>query len=306
MITYTFSDFPYTDKPIIIPKHAIFYRGISKGKNIAKLNVLRSDVPIYVGSIDVAKSYSHSDRDLFFKLQAKKDLKLIDIRKVISLLPLILNKLDINESNKNIINLLKVVLGITTLNEQIEITKTLDGIPADRIKSLEEFLKTERFFNLGVRIPITNLDSTMVLILKQIFSNYFDGVIAPKLITPFDPSGKSHEEIILFEASNLEILDGNNNIDIVDIISILDGTKTIYLNMETYSGGTTIKSDYIDKNELFLNKKWLDKTSKLIKQSFEKISIKPELWNNSKHRIEKHLDYVYMPGSEIKNPKLIL
>lgn len=58
MITYTFDDFSYVDRPIMIPKETVFYRGISKGKTIDNLQILRPDVPIYIASKHVDDAYT--------------------------------------------------------------------------------------------------------------------------------------------------------------------------------------------------------------------------------------------------------
>ena len=291
MITHVFSDFPYIDKPILIPIHAVFYRGIAKGKNIKNLEVLRENMPIYLVSSLVAKYYSTNDNDIFIKIKTKRDLRLIDIRKVISLLPMILNTLPVNDLNTQLIKTLKLSLGITNINEQIDIIKTTD-IPQDRIDRMIDFSKNNRWFNLGVRIPITTFDATIVLILKQIFSSYYDGIIAPQLITPFEINGKSHKEVIIFNANKLDIInDDLVNIEEKHILNILDGTKINLLNMPMYIGGSGNMSYFIDKNKQLYDKKWYNKTSKLVEKAFGNISIKPDLWNNSIHYMQRHLEH---------------
>lgn len=296
MLTYSFDDFPYVDKPIIIPEGTIFFRGISNGKNINNLNVLRNNIPIYLGSKSVAKLYSTNINDKFYNLQLKKDLRLIDIRKVIYILPFLLNTFDASDSyNNHITMVLKVVLGLTNIDEQIALVNNMSGIPKDRKDNLLNFAKGKRLFNLGVRIPITNLDAEMVLLLKKIFSSYYDGIISPKLFSPFEYNYYTHEEIIKFDTSNLEIINEINTEEIIEfnIINILDQDllKTYFNTTPIYTGGK--KSKYIDKNKAFENNKFLSKTQKLIEKNFKNITINPELWNNSSHIFRKHLNNAY-------------
>jgi hypothetical protein len=296
MFTYSFDDFSYVDKPIIIPEGAVFFRGIPNGKNIVNLNVLRDSIPIYLGSKSVAKLYSTNINDKFYSLQLKKDIKLIDIRKVISILPFLLNTFDASDSNNNhIATVLKVVLGLTNIDEQIVLLNNMSGIPEDRKQNLINFAKEKRLFNLGVRVPITNLDAEMVLLLKKIFSSYYDGIIAPQLYSPFEYNDYTHEEIIKFDTKNLEIINEINTEKIIEfnIISILDKNllKTYFNANPLYVGGKKLK--YIDKNKAFENNKFVSKTQKLIEKSFKNITINPELWNNSSHIFRKHLDNAY-------------
>jgi hypothetical protein len=209
--TYTFDSFPYLDKLLTIPPYTVFYRGVPNGKNIPNLDVLRSSTPIYIASKDIANRYSMvPENDLLFKISNIHELKLIDMRKIISMMPMILNNIEYNNNKTNIsiFNNLKIVLGFTSIDEQIALLQKDDF--KYRIKQLIDFSNTPRFVNSGVRLPITNFDQNMILIIKEIFSSYCDGIISPQLKTPFETSGFSHEEIILFDTSKLKIVDFND------------------------------------------------------------------------------------------------
>lgn len=294
MITYLFDDFPYVDKPIYIPINTVFYRGISRAKTIQNLNPLRKDTPIYIAPKYIAESYSSGNTDILYRVYLKKELRLIDIRKVINLLPMILNKSNTNEYNIRMSNIIKLNLGVSTIDDQISIINQIKEIPKDRIDKLIEFSKKFRLFRTGVRIPITNFDSEIFILLKFIFSSYYDGIIAPQLPSPFEYNNMSHEEIIIFNADNLELLPNENNVLIEqrNIMSIITGSQEPH-NFDLFPivvGGKYKKSDFINRNKYFDNEKWLAKIQKKINKNFPNISIKDDLWNNSYHIIHRHLE----------------
>jgi hypothetical protein len=295
MITYDFSDFPYVDKPIILPIHTVLYRGISEAVKLGVTisDVLRKNVPIYLGSQNVSKAYSKGENDKLYKIAALEDLKLIDIRKVIALLPMFVNMLPNN--NEGLVNVLKISLGISTLDEQIEIISQSSQISDDIKEKVIKFSKKKRYINSGIRIPITSIDASMVVILKQIFGTYYDGVIAPRLFTPFSDINYSHEEVIIFYPEKLQVITQEVDVEIEPLTNILDGTKQIFLMTDVYTGGS---SNYQDKNIAFNDKKWLTKYTKYVKKHLGNLVINPELWNNSKHFIT-HLKHASFPGIKL-------
>ena len=93
MSTYDFKNFSYCDVDIIIPEDTYFCRGI----DVSTTEIIR-DMPIYIGPEYVAKEYGK-----VYYLKAKMDLKLIDIRKLMHLMKLIIasrksNNADIKKS----------------------------------------------------------------------------------------------------------------------------------------------------------------------------------------------------------------
>jgi hypothetical protein len=130
-------------------------------------------------------------------------------------------------------------------------------------------MNQNRLINSGVRIPITNLDANMVLILKQIFSNYYDGLIAPKLITPFELSGYSHEEIIIFDTDALEIVqDQNININQKYIGQIL-GKNMKFYTMNVYTGVIKFYIIMLIKMNHFMIKNGLKKQLNKLKNNLK-------------------------------------
>ena len=152
------------------------------------------------------------------------------------------------DENIRLIDYLKITLGISNIKEQVQLIKSFTDTN-DGIERVKVFSKQKRHINTGVRIPVTNLDCKMVAIIRDVFSVLCDGIIAPKLETPFESSGYSHEEIIIFNPSKLAIV--NNDLiiiskNITELINMNNRYKI--LNFEAIIGGN---NKFIDKNEGF-------------------------------------------------------
>lgn len=233
MITYNFSYFDYTRNHIDIPPGTIFFRGIANGKLIPNLNILRPNVPIYVSSERISKFYcSNQTNDICVQLKTLSTLRLFDIRKIMYILPSLINNrsYNVNDTNFNqLVDVLKLTLGLCTFDEQISIYKSLYP-NADQLylARLNEFHNRKRYFNTGMRAPITDIDNKMTITLKHIFSSVCDGIISPILESPFDPKGFSHEEIILFDPSKVEIV----NYPHIESLNIMSLVGNYNLNIE--------------------------------------------------------------------------
>lgn len=268
--TYDFADFPYVDKTITIPVGSIFYRGIpnSKGCQLNTQKILRKDVPIYIGPEKVARAYCSGVNDAIYILETKKEIKLIDIRKVIAVLPMIMNMLPMNSDNEPSINALK----ISTLQEQIQLLSNSSNLNNERKDRILQFAQIKRYIDTGIRIPITNIDRIMLVILKTIFGSFYQGVIAPRLYTPFEASGYSHEEILIFDPYEyFHMADTNVSVQTIPITGIFITLLTTPIHI----GG---RFSYEDKNIGFNDKKWLAKYTKLVKKQFKKLIINPDMW----------------------------
>lgn len=264
--TFNFSSFNYYDKPIILPPNTVFYRGIPNGKNIPNLDILRKEFPIYLGSDEISKAYCSGENDLCIKIANKDFLKLVDIRKIINMLPMILNMIPYKQENKQIIDILKLTLGICSLSEQMHIISNYN-ISYEKRKRLIDFHNKERNINTGIRIPVTDADSLMIQIMKSIFGNYYDGIISPRLKTVYETNGFSHEEIIIFDTKKLYILENNENVEKLHINKILN-EEMIFKIDNVLIGG---KYGYQDKNlHLTNDEKFIKKTKKFAKLLFPK------------------------------------
>lgn len=298
--TYQFQEFPYFDKLIKIPMNTIFFRGISGGKNFPNTQILRKDKPIYISSENVAKAYStNKNNDKFVKIVNIEELLIIDIRKIISLLRIIINDVQDKQELTEIINIFKISLGISTIDDQIQLLEPYKDALKDRFTKLIEYGKKIRLLNTGIRIGITEIDANMTSILSNIFSSYCDGIIAPRLNTVFEEVGKSHEELIIFNVNKLQILNDNVDIKIKNIIDLFTDMKQYKLfYSDIFIGGYYNK--FIDKNEGFddeENYKKIKKLAKLFSKNinfqmpFEKLKkIKTNPIKQDNIKIKKHIN----------------
>jgi hypothetical protein len=220
--TYKFDNFNYCDSVIIIPKNSVFYRGISDIKNP---NILRKNTPIFLSSKKVAFiKYANSKNENLYCISNKTPLRLLDLRKIINLLPMLIDSYKFDPTDSEYLEAIKVLsvsLGIVDLNIQVkllhDILKANDVKDVNIIngfKRLHSFLDYMNKFRgprgpynkLGVRIGITDIDGYMVLILKELFKNYCDGFISPLLTSPIQDDLVLHEEILIFDTENLEVV----------------------------------------------------------------------------------------------------
>ena len=209
MSTYDFKNFSYCDVDIIIPEDTYFCRGI----DVSTTEIIR-DMPIYIGPEYVAKEYGK-----VYYLKAKTDLKLIDIRKLMHLMKLIIASRKSNNADiKKSIYYITMAFGLCSYDKQIklleefsEYIKTYSNSKEavdyfnyclTNMKSIDPSTKLNPFEPEGVRVAETYIDGFVITILKELFNGIYDGFIAPKLISPFHKDNKTHEEIVLFDPKN--------------------------------------------------------------------------------------------------------
>lgn len=275
-ITYKFDNFPYVDSMIIIPKETIMYRGISK----QVLNVIR-DYPMYLGSADVAKMYGD-----IYTFQTTKELRLLDLRKISSMLPVILNTKQYDISQSDILTEIQYLimgLGFTSYNVQYSLLsemtrRQLINMKDDQVKQhlvsciqrmqQSPLLNSPMDIARGVRIGEIVINGHVVLTLKNLFSGICDGYIAPILESPYHTNGYVHEEIVVFSPKdNLQLLTNPIDVTTKNITSLFQDYKMFLfnykgINTEIYmkAGG---KSDMLyDRNMFFIKHKEESKMAK--------------------------------------------
>ena len=219
--TFTFDEFDYTEEEIIIPPDTIFYRGIPTF--VTKSNILQNK-PLYISTKKIASQYGGQ----VALIKTTQQLRLIDFRKMKHLLKLMLSKRQCND-NADIIKCVfyfTIAFGFCSYKRQVELLKEFlkdnqDSIPrsslgdvADRIKKMEdeyEKCTSNPFEPEGVRVAETSIDALVMMILEDIFSDRYDGYIAPQMFSPFHVGGISHEEIVIFDpkASKIEVVIGD-------------------------------------------------------------------------------------------------
>lgn len=279
MNTYSFDTFDYTDNYISIPQGTLFYRGITNipNKNIP-YEIIR-DVPIYLGSEIIAKEYGK-----IYKIASRSSMRLLDLRKIINIMPMILD----NSNDYETCRLIMIAFGLVPYmfqirlfqdfnNQMISQGRIKDNAAKNTINEKIKYMSNFKFDNIqhnpvltrGVRIGEQYIDGKVMLILKELFKDVCDGYIAPKMLSPYHINDIAHEEIVIFDPIKNQLYVVNDDIDIT--ISSID--ERISLNnsplvLKTHNikiwipklNGGNIKEKYVDKNK-FYNKKNITKKS---------------------------------------------
>ena len=296
MSTYEFREFNYSDSIITIPRNTIFYRGIS---DVKKPDILRPNIPIYLSSKEVAyKRYAKKMENLYH-LSNKHPLKLLDLRKIINLLPILIDSYKYDSDDRDYLDaiaILSITLGIVDINIQFKLLSDfyrnnnildpglLQGY--NRVKDFVDGVNNFKFprgpYNkLGVRIAITDIDGYMVVILKELFKNICDGFIAPELLSPLQNNSKTHEEIVIFNPEYLEKVNNIDDIKSLDINVLISQNNILlnfnYQNKIDYSmyfakGGNKKRNKYYDKNLFFEDDIKVEKAIKLAKSFSNKFA----------------------------------
>lgn len=203
--TFTFENFPYVDGTITVPPRTVFYRGIDHTPE----TIIR-DKPLFLSTNAVAKSYGN----VYTIVNPKKTLVLVDLRKLISLLPHIFGSRTNNDPDTiDCIVKLSIAYGTCSYIHQMNMIgqmmeQTTDTHEKAAIKQcLKRMHDATQWVSRngnpitpqGVRIPDTTNDGYTVCILKELFHTLYDGYIAPKMYTPYHPSLCIHEEIVVFD-----------------------------------------------------------------------------------------------------------
>jgi hypothetical protein len=314
---YNFQMFPYVDGYINIPADGIFYRGIdSPSKDI---DILRPNIPIYLSSKKIAlEKYAKSESNLYC-ISNNVTLKLIDIRKVMTLLPMIIDSQNIKRQNikrhdaefNEILENLCVSLGLVDLDTQLAILNAI--LKRENVTDTHFLNGFQRLVNyakqvnrplfgkkLGIRIGITDIDGYTMMILKELLHDYCDGIIAPKIISPLQDDAYLHEEIIVFNIDNLRVVDRGLDkkihvIHVKDINDIITQSNQ-FINFKCYNkikfeayvqkGGSSTN----DKNDFYDDKIKVRRARRLAKKFAKKIAIKfPQ--EDTQSTLSKQIEY---------------
>ena len=302
--TYNFDNFNYTDILITIKPNTLFYRGIRDLKAIKNFDILRKDVPIYLASKESAKKYSDDNDSNIFSISVNEYIKIIDIRKIQHILQIVLDSYIYKKNDtefKTHMEIFSLALGLVDYKTQV--------IEFDRIAREQKWIedpnisnginRMKQFFNdkintykmargpltkLGFRIALTDVDALVVLFLKELFGDYCDGYIAPKMFSPLQPEFYINEELVLFDTKKLVVVDSSIIPKKKDIDILLYNFENILVNfkyqdklnfkMFMQKGGsrdTRLLSLGRDKNEDFYDEKKMKKNNRLVKRLAKKL-----------------------------------
>lgn len=212
-----FTKFDYFDDLLEIPTNSLFFRGVSE--NISNDEMLKRPIIFLASNENAAREYGNGT---YRSVRTKKSIKVMDLRKVGSLLSIMLDF--IPAQNDTVLMCLMASFGfITDMTTQYECLKTIseqnpnepklrDATAYFQNKLIEKKDKYNIVFNpKGVRFSITTIDVYAYMACKQIFGEFFDGIISPNLYT-IESNSKPFQgcELVLFEPHKcLEVVNEN-------------------------------------------------------------------------------------------------
>jgi hypothetical protein len=212
-----FVKFNYFDDLLEIPENSLFFRGVSG--NISNDDIIKRPIIFLTCNSDIAREYGNG---AYKSLKTKKSIKVMDLRKVGSLLSIMLDF--IPPQNDILLLCLMTSFGfITDMTTQYECLKKISELdPNDKKlqdatiyfknKVSEKKDKYKIVYNpKGVRFSITTVDGYSYMACKKIFGEFFDGIISPNLYTiESDTKPFQGGELVLFEPSKcLEVINEN-------------------------------------------------------------------------------------------------
>jgi hypothetical protein len=256
--------------------------------------------PMYVGPEYIASSYG-----TVYKLITTQPLKLLDIRKLKNIVRLIITSRKSNDSKiLQCIRYLTIAFGLCSYSVQIklleEYIKDVKNLVEDKEQlasvidkiNIMKYTDTRNILNPldpeGVRVAETYIDGHVMILLRDLFDDIYDGFIAPKMFSPFHLSDKSHEEIVIFNPikSGIKLLKKkykNSQIEKIHISTLLHKSYIIkdtnnFFNRKVYIGGLLKEND---RNDFFLNKTYIKNAEKLSKYFCKNVNIQScKLKNN--------------------------
>lgn len=209
---------PILGQSIILDKYTLFFRAYDKKYQNFK-------IPAFFGEYDTALKYRTNNRTLSAFI-TKRKIKLLDIRYVSH----IINQLILLRQNNEIIEgykLLALSFGLVSLYEQLRLYK-MRYITV--LKDDERYKRIIQYYNdyqslqekdkftwqnpielQGIRIGETNNDIESTIVLKEIFGDFFDGIIFPTTVSPYFEENYIANEILLFEPEKC-VFENNKNI----------------------------------------------------------------------------------------------
>jgi hypothetical protein len=268
-VTYDFKRFPYTDTVISLPENTVFYRGFQAPPH----DVLRPNVPIYIAPYGIASQYGK----IVYELHTTRVLRMLDLRKIMAMMPTILRGRNINDaSDQQVLKLLSFVtmaFGLVSYGRQTQLLQQhlLDNMdPSNpegsnffraRLANMQSFDLSATPLNAsepeGVRVGETVIDGHVMLVVKELFAEVCDGYIAAKCFSPFHVGNFTHEEVVVFDPTSLRVAEPTPMLTPVPITVLLrpDVIHLRYMNiidrpvvMQRGGGGTR---GVEDKNKFF-------------------------------------------------------
>lgn len=290
MIELDWEDYfePLFGSPIIIPKNVLLWRGYDTRYNAI------SERFSYYSSMNIALEYAKKSSRELGGFVTTRPLKILDIRFMKQILARIIQ---LNKSDKYINDFASTIIsfGLCSLSHQIRLIKiqfgnyinTPDGkLIKEGIKKLIEKCTPDTVVEQeGVRIAETTNDGTTMAFLQELFADFFDGFISPRIITPFhvEKKGQLNPEIILFNPLKSAIQQINiypSNVIIRPISAfITDKHQLVHLDMTNNEARITMKmymsggngEDYEDTRYNYIKSHHLDEYENKLNSNDKKL-----------------------------------
>lgn len=331
MTNYHLLDFQYfpsiIGNNIIIDENTLFFKSYEK----KKYNSLQKNRPSFFGSIDNATKYLTKDRNLGI-FNTKKKIKLLDIRYIVQ----IINDLILLRKNNDFDSIIKGYMtltlsyGLVSLYKQMNLYKMryTNNLNNDKnyekiINYLNDYEKNnnkELFQNpielQGIRIGETNNDVESTFILKEIFENFFDGIICPTIFSPYFNDNYIPNEVLLFNPidnlieldkipDNINSLTMNdllikNDINLFTVPYFMKNDESTYFQYGGFFKNKSNKIDFIYEKNNLINKISDKKIKELKKQGKE---FKKNIINNNLN-INKKEDIIFNKNTLLNLVKL--
>jgi len=330
MTNYNLLDFQHfpsiIGNNIIIDENTLFFKSYEK-----KYNSLHKNKPSFFNSINNATKYLTKDRNLGI-FSTKKEIKLLDIRYISQ----IINDLILLRKNNDFDSIIKGYMTLTLSYGLVSLYKQMTLYKMRYAKDLNNDKRYEKIINYlnnyeknnnkelfqnpvelqGIRIGETNNDVESTFILKEIFENFFDGIIYPTIFSPYFDDNYIPNEILLFNPTdNLVELDKipdninsltmndlliKNNINLFTVSYFMKNDETTYFQYGCILKNKSNKIDFIYEKNILINQISQKKIKELKKQGKE---FKKNIINN-RLTINKKEDVIFNKNTLINFIKL--
>ena len=227
---FNIDKFEFVHGPFVLPENIYIFRAEDPARPVPPT------YPKFFGDYEVASFYADKNKNRCLKAYTLRDrVRVLDMRYVQAILPFLWGPVT-SASDKEIIKMTSLVLGLTSLNTQIEMLHEVHNKSSNKIATAPYIARMEAFRNLrtkpswmnpiesqGVRCGITDIDYIVMGFLKSLFGDLIDGIIAPALYSPFHDTisydvSKSmmYQEIIIFDPSRslIEVSTTSNQLSV--------------------------------------------------------------------------------------------
>jgi len=206
--------FDFVHGIIRVPSQIVWYRAYAP--DVPML----SQKPLFFGDKTVSWTYARGTGRPLGEFQPIRDLRLLDMRYVISILSYMLHQ---DFRSHHIAAKLVASLGLCTMPKQIELLSELTADAAAYPQAAAFIHRMRQFCNLevkpdwvhpfeiqGVRVGITDIDYEVMTWLKKLFESVADGIIAPAMPSPFHDQVHTdiersmlYPEVVLFSSADI-------------------------------------------------------------------------------------------------------